>query len=298
MNVESPFARPGSNRLISLAQYHSRIARFVIRNLIAARDCYSIEGIHDLRVGIKRWRALTVLLQAILPGFDCGNCRKELNKIFKAAGRVRDCHIQQEQIRNSRTNRNWVLSEYYNDLKKTELPVRERFVRTATGFNPQILATVETDITQATTSAQTDVMVQNAFRRLQQGMRILLRYDMPGGFPEGDLHAIRIRSKETRYLVEIIQNCLSHRQDLGDLNARLYGVHQALGVWHDRQVALQRLTQFLDDHRKSRARIPQAYAAFTREIRDGKEAALRAFDSAWSQLVRLAGKSDVLNSGI
>ena len=270
----------------------------MVRNFIAARDCYSIEGVHDLRVGVKRWRALTVLLRAVLPGLDCGNCRKELNMIFKAAGRVRDCHIQQEQIRNSRANRNWVLSEYYNDLKKTELLVRERFVRIASGFNPQLLETVETDIARATISAQTDVMVQNAFRRLQQGLRILLRYDMPGGFPEGDLHAIRIRSKETRYLVEIIQHCLSHRQDLGDLNGRLYGVHQALGVWHDRQVALQRLTQFLDDRRKARGGIPRPYSAFAGEIRDGKEAALRAFDAAWSQLVRLAGKPNILNSGL
>lgn len=298
MHVESSFARPGSRRLISLAQHHSRLARFMMRNFIAARDSYSVDGIHDLRVGIKRWRALMVLLQAILPGFDCGSCRKELNRIFKAAGRVRDCHIQQELIRNSRANRNWVLSEYYNDLKTTELPARERFVRIAAGFDPKLLDTVETGIAQATPSARTDMMVQNAFRRLQQGMRILLRYDLPGGFPEGDLHAIRIRSKETRYLVEIIQNCLSHRQDLGDLNDRLYGVHQALGVWHDRQVALQRLTQFLDGRRKASGRVPQPYAAFAREIRDAKDAALRAFDAAWSQLVRLAGKSGILNSGL
>ncbi len=296
MHMDDSISKPGTRRLISLAQYHSRLSRIIVRNFTAARDSYSVDGTHDFRVGIKRWRAFMVLLQAMLPGFDSGSCRKELNRIFKAAGRVRDCHIQQELIRDSRSNRQWHLSEYYNDLKKSELTAREHFDRVAVGFNPQLLETVEVGITQAAPTVQTDVLGQTAFRRLDQGARVLLRYDMPGGFPEGDLHSIRIRSKETRYIVEIIQACLSHRLDLGDLNDRLRGVHQPLGLWHDGEVALDRLNAFLDHTGKKKLRAPSAYTAFAKELRDGKEAALRAFDSAWGRFVRLIDKSGMLKS--
>jgi CHAD domain-containing protein len=296
MHMDDSISKPGPRRLISLAQHHNQLSRIIARNFTAARDNYSVDGTHDFRVGIKRWRAFMVLLQAMLPGIDSKSCRKGLNRIFKAAGRVRDCHIQQELIRDARSNRQWGLSEYYNELKKSELAARARFARAAVGFNPQLLETVEAGITQAAPTVQTDVLVQSAFRRLGQGVRVLLRYDMPGGFPEGDLHSIRIQSKETRYIVEIIQTCLSHRRDLGDLNDRLRGVHQALGLWHDREVSLDRLNVFLDHSEKKKLRVPSAYAAFARELRDGKATALRAFDSAWGQFVRLIDKSGMQNS--
>ena len=285
-----------SKRLISLAQYHNRLARIIIRNFIAARDNYSVDGIHDFRVAIKRWRALMVLLQTILPGFEYASHRKALNRIFKAAGRVRDCHIQQELIRASRCNGGWSLSEYYNDLKKFELAARDRFARAAEEFDPQLLGTAEMEIAQATPGVPTDALVRGAFRRLAQGLRILLRYDLPGGFPEGDLHAIRIKSKETRYMVEIIQTCLSHRLDLADLDGRLRGVHQGLGLWHDREVALERLNEFLKRTNRRTLRTPSAYTSYARELREGKETALHAFETAWMHFVRLTDKSGGLKS--
>jgi len=296
MPTDSSISHTSTKRLISLAQYHNRLTRIILRNFIAARDSYSVDGIHDFRVAIKRWRALMVLLQAILPGFEFASCRKALNRVFKAAGRVRDCHIQQELIRDSRSNRDWSLSEYYNDLKKAELAARDRFARVAEELDPQLLGAVEMQIAQATSGAQTDVLVRGAFRRLAQGLRILLRYDLPGGFPESDLHAIRIKSKETRYMVEIMQTCLSHRLDLGDLNRRLRGVHQGLGLWHDREVALERLRAFLKHTSRKTLHAPTSYTAFARELREGEGTALRAFESAWVNFVRLTDKSGALKS--
>jgi len=255
-----------------------------------------VDGIHDFRVGIKRWRALMVLLQAVLPGFDYAACRKALNRAFKAAGRVRDCHIQQELIRNSRSNNHWSLSEFYNDLKKAELGARDKFARVAEEFDPQILSTLELEIAQTIPGAATDALVRGAFRRLAQGLRLLLRYDLPGGFPEGDLHAVRIKSKETRYMVEIMQTCLSHRLDLNALNKSLRGVHQGLGLWHDREVALERLGAFLKHTPRKTLQAPTSYTAYVRELREGKETALRAFESAWVTFVRLTDKSGGLKS--
>lgn len=296
MSGDPTISNSRSKRLISLTQYHNRLARIMVRNFIAARDQYSVDGIHDFRVAIKRWRALMVLLQAVLPGFDYASHRKTLSRVFKAAGRVRDCHIQQELILASRSNGNWRVSEYYNDLKKAELSARDRFARAADEFDPQLLGTVEIEIAQITPGVPTDVLVRGAFRRLAQGLRILLRYDLPGGFPEGDLHSIRIKSKETRYMVEIIQTCLSHRLDLADLNQRLRGVHQGLGLWHDREVALERLNAFLKRTNRRTLRVPSAYASFARELRDGKEGALHAFESAWVHFVRLTDKSGALKT--
>lgn len=294
MHGDVSIPRSNSRRLISLAQYHNRLARIIIRNFTAARDNYSIDGLHDFRVGIKRWRALMVLLQAILPGVEFRSCRKELNRIFKAAGRVRDCHIQQELMRAARSNRDWKLRETYHDLKQFELAARDRFARAAERFDPSMLDTVEAAIALATPGMPTDALVQGAFRRLAMGLRILLRYDLPGGFPTGDLHSIRIKSKETRYMVEIIQSCLSHRLDLEDLNIQLRDVHQALGLWHDREVAFERLNAFVAHTNKRSLHTPSAYTAYARELRDGKETALRAFESAWAKLVRLTDKSGAL----
>ena len=61
MHDETSISYSRSKRLISLAQYHNRLSRIIVRNFIAARDSYSVDGIHDFRVGIKRWRALMVL---------------------------------------------------------------------------------------------------------------------------------------------------------------------------------------------------------------------------------------------
>jgi CHAD domain-containing protein len=279
----------GPKRLISLPQYHTRLCRIISREFLAARDHFSVAGIHDCRVGIKRWRVFAAFLQAILPDLDTSSYRKELSRIFKAAGRVRDCHIQQDLIRASRFNENWSLSEYYNELKSIELRARERFARAADRFDPALLDAAAR-IAESIPSGRTEQTVQAAFQKLELDLRETMRYEAPGGFREADLHAIRVRCKETRYVVEIIRACLSHRSHLGDLDDRLRDVHQPLGKWHDLDVALERLTAFLESRRETPLRCASAYVDFGRELREARDANLQAFKAAWGKLVRLVDR--------
>ena len=59
------------------------------------------------------------------------------------------------------------------------------------------------------------------------------------------LHKVRIQSKETHYTLEIVQQCFHILEDRTDFISEIKKVHQVLGKWHDFDISLVYLNNFM-----------------------------------------------------
>ena len=90
-----PPAKAASFREYAAAQVRSRLGR-VAFELRHARKKPTDENIHDLRVAIRRLTETLRVFQSAFPEKESQNVRKQLRKIMKCAGSVREVDIALE----------------------------------------------------------------------------------------------------------------------------------------------------------------------------------------------------------
>lgn len=261
----------------------------VIKTLFArALDFNDEDSIHDLRVEIKRLRAFFNLIEWINPAFQAKQEMSEIRRLFRAAGVLRDNHVQQELVSQWITRRRYELSEYLNELKCAEKDSRPRFVKKGRKFDPGLLTEKWRHIRTALASLPPGHIREKAEGRLRFLTGSLIEFRNKSDFLEGDYHQIRILSKETRYTLEIIRKCFPQDQSRQDLDECIRKMHQALGKWHDDDVALASLDTFLLDYEGEALFRRGDYFKLIQGLEREKQKLLRDFEIAWQAFLKLA----------
>ena len=116
--------------------------RYLRRSLLG----FAPEDIHDLRVEIKRLRAFTDLLGWMDPGLQSRNRVRPLRRLFKAAGTLRDIHVQRALVEAHAGAPASRVGEFINRLQQLETVARQRYARVAVQFDPHHLATLLTGL--------------------------------------------------------------------------------------------------------------------------------------------------------
>ncbi len=263
-------------------EHHNSLHQKIHRHFDLAAGHFEVEAIHDLRVEIKRLRAFFDLIEFINPNFQARQNYKKIRKLFKAAGPVRDVHVQQQVVRAWSKKLALDPSEYYNFLKQKEMTVRSEFADAAVKFNFVVfeknaalmrtyLQFLPMDFVESKTHAQLDLLLQRLFdlRKSEDGS--------PQNF-----HEIRIGLKAARYTLEVLQICFQ-KEDLSPLNNQLRLMHQALGKWHDEEVGLESLEAFLQDQNAAQFFSKESYQLYAQNLRDDKSRLLDDFESRWKE---------------
>jgi CHAD domain-containing protein len=256
--------------------HYDALHQKIRRHFDLAANYFDIEALHELRVEIKRLRAFFELIEFINPNFRANKNFKNIRKLFKAAGPLRDVHVQQETTRAWSKKLNLNLSEYYNFLKQKEMALRPEFSAAAKQFDFKVfdanadrlrnyLQYLPADFVESKTHSQLDGLLQKA-RDLKN----------PPGDAAIDFHQIRITTKAARYTLEVLLGCFQ-KKELEPLNAKLRELHQALGKWRDAEMAIQSLQAFLQE-----AQIElfsrESYHTFEQGLQDEKTKQLAAFE--------------------
>lgn len=257
------------------------------RNYSLAVKFHDEDGIHDMRVEIKRLRAFFHLVEGINPNFQAKPNLKKIQKLFKSAGRVRDIHVQQELVRKWMAKLNLELSEYYNFLKQKEMEMRQTFSASNKKYDMGIFERNWTIISRCLALLPPDYIKNKTKQRMKNALNDVIKYKNKDSFVEEEYHDIRIKSKETRYTLEIYQKCIPHRQPLNLLNDSLRSLHQALGKWHDDDVGLQFLRSFQKEFPDQTFFSPDSYSKFAEGLEKEKKALLNEFERRWKKFLNL-----------
>jgi CHAD domain-containing protein len=262
--------------------YYGNLQRIVEENYNLAVRFADVEGVHDMRVGIKRLRAYFNLIEWINPVFQAKQNLKPIRRLFKTSGKVRDIHVQQELIRRWATELDLEMSEYYNFLKQKETEERKRFADFAKKkFDLKVFKSNWTLIQNVLSFISTEYIQFKSEERFNAQIEELVKFKEKENFIEDDYHAIRILSKEMRYTLEVLQTCFPPKNIWTQLNETLRKVHQALGRWHDDDVSLLFLDGFLLSYAGKSFFDRNSYVKYKKSLADDKVKQLAEFEQRW-----------------
>lgn len=270
-----------------LRAYFKSQEQKIRKNYSLAIQFFEAEGIHDLRVEIKRLRAFIYLAGAINPIFHPQQNIKKIQKLFKAAGKLRDIHVQQDLARRWISQLDLELSEYYNFLKKEELALRKEFFNSSKNFDLGIFKIIWARMKKSLMYISPEFIQFKAEERFEGLIDDLIQFKNKKNFVDDDYHTIRIRSKETRYTLEILQECMARKRPLKRLNNTLRGLHQSLGKWHDDDVGLQFLETFRQEFGEQQLFSEDSYSEYSKNLQKEKKSLLKLFERRWNSFLKL-----------
>lgn len=256
-----------------------------------ARRDFDAEDVHDLRVEVKRLRALLGVVKACSPKFKTRKLSGPFRRLFKAAAGLREAQVGSGLAGSWAASSALRLDEYRNALKQDELKGRKVFAAEAKRFRRDLLAGVGEDVDGAVRKRTSRELERSTEKRLAALSEGLLKLKKPRP-AKRDLHRIRVQAKKTRYTLEVLQECF-HPDDAGleRFNRALRSVHQALGRWHDLELASASLRGFFARRAEGPPSSPKAYEAYGRFLEFEGKKRLAEFEKAWAKLHRLTASS-------
>lgn len=218
-------------------------------NYLSALKTRDPESIHDYRVAVKRLRALFNLVETVNPGFDARKHLRRFRAVFKSSAEFRDLHIQADLAGEFSALSGFPGDEYLAFIRKRERKAAANMSEFGVDFDLERLGKKRKKIARALEGTDPD-SAERSMRYRFESLRGELAFRIEGHEPEDrDLHAVRILVKEYHYTGEILRECFPACLVDGDtVFAGLKRVHQALGKWHDYEVARAWLKRYGKKH--------------------------------------------------
>ena len=241
---------------------HQQLAQILV-NEHGVRKSHSVEYVHDMRVAIRRARAAIELCRSAYAPHTLDPYEKSLKRLGRALGNVRDFDVALANLRAFRRNQPEEQHKGIQGIRK-ELKRRRRhanhdlmalldskrhrkFVVELTDFcitpaaddgpskaNPHAIAPTQVRYT-----------LPNAVFATFQAVRAYeTAFEQPTLPPLETFHALRIQTKNLRYLLEFIDHLLGY-EGTNQL-AQLQALQEHLGQLNDAHVEQVRLRQWLN----------------------------------------------------
>lgn len=268
-----------------LFTYYQTLAASIQTHFFRAAAYRDPDALHEMRVGIKQLRAFFRLIECLAPEtFPASKYLRPIRKLFKISGDLRDAQVQQELILAWTKDIGVFLSEYYNDLKCKEMRSGASFTAFAAHFDLHEELQHHGERLIRTLAPLSDEHALSCLQsRLAHQLQELHACKQREPLEEDSLHPLRILAKEARYTLDIAARCFPNLQD-NALNDMLRGIHQALGKWHDSQIAKEHLDEFHETHASASSLTDEhAYDLLFLKIRNEKETYFREFQAYWAE---------------
>ncbi|MBY0401565.1 CYTH and CHAD domain-containing protein [Myxococcota bacterium] len=240
----------------------------IAENAVVALEGVDPEGVHQMRVGVRRLRALVALVRQVLPSIRLGRLRGPLRGLGAALGDVRDLDVFIE--RTLAVHRTLQGDEAgLEGLREGALQLREerreslcaallapRTSRLLLELGHWIAATEEQGFAEGEPSValgrRADHFAAGALTRLQRKAQKRASAAIEGS--PADRHALRLTLKKLRYASEFFRTLFDPR-DAKRFLRRVEKLLDLLGTQNDAETGRQILQQILD--RTSFERAPE-----------------------------------------
>ena len=273
--------------------YHSDMLKYYRAKLDTVRSNYflaleknDVDGVHDLRVALKRLKAFFNLVGSLSETFDAKKQFRDFRRIAKKTGGLRDSQVQLELLGEVNSDIKTDLSGYTAFLGKLEGECYERFLVFAAGDPLSKLDGMEKKIKRSlrpVTPVRAETKALGRFYNLRNDLVLRGR---DGVHKIENLHKIRILSKEIHYTFEILNQGLHLFETVTTFVKDIKKVHQVLGKWHDYEVCLDHLNDFFRENES--AVKDEQYAVFTKRVRNEKKRLEKKFESVIDDFVKKA----------
>ncbi|MBN1291952.1 MAG: CHAD domain-containing protein [Candidatus Latescibacteria bacterium] len=269
-----------------MLDYFQSKMKKVKKNYSSALKKNDPDGVHDLRVDLKRLKAYYNLIESINRNFKSKNEFKIFKIIADNTGCLRDTQVQKDLIKKMNESLMPDIHEYLQFLVTIEKHHYELFCKFSQSKPLEKLKDSTNSITHALKNispVRAETRAQGRFFNLRNNL-ILLSSNRR--LSENILHKVRKQTKETHYTLEIINHSFHIFPDWKEFTDEISKVHKLLGDWHDLDVGLITLRNFIKDNKGSLPDEP--YAILAKHIQDSKKDLRTHFRKTFNEFIRAA----------
>lgn len=236
-----------------LYDYFRKQAETFNANFRKVRENYNTDAVHDMRVAIKRIRAVFRLLPILDPAFGEDLPVEAINRVFKLSGKIRDAQVQQSLMQKMEDLLGTGFGEYYAYLKTTEAAAIKKFGRYASEHRPEDFTADLTDRVALTLAPFTGQQVRNAVTTLTERLKELAKKLKTDQEHDEQMHEIRRLLKQCNYLLSVFRRNDPQLPGLSRILETLEKANNTLGEWHDLVVGMEMLDRYMQ--KKTFARL-------------------------------------------
>lgn len=222
---------------------HSNIAYYL--NLCVERA--EAESVHQLRVSIKKFRAVSKLLEYLLP--EAGRENKQqlgkLRELFKMAGQLRDAQVQLILFEYYKKELNLEDTGFEYFLKRNERSAMRKFLAGFSLFKKMIASQPFNRLNLKKFELNPAESLRPVASKLLEKRIKKLRKTFLAADNDMMLHHARRQLKQIRYMLGIltVQDSFFEKYDVAMTGLRVAEIQ--LGRWHDLVVFRETLNKYL-----------------------------------------------------
>lgn len=229
----------------AIVNYFQTQQAIVISNLELAKGTHDIEALHDLRVGVKRLKALYQILEPISDGiFEYKVHFEDIRNLFKTVGALRDLQVQSQLFANyAESIPESEVIGFYQYLQQCHEKEAKIIDVALHRFNPEVMNDSLKDIAlfldQKSDKKGIKQVLKHLKKRLKQIEKLRkIKHD------EEKIHEMRTRVKQVVYIVEVMKLMAPDLEILPNFDL-VKKAGESLGLWHDHVVLAAQIEKFL-----------------------------------------------------
>lgn len=205
------------------------------------------EVVHQLRLSVKRIRALFTFLSFIEGKKKGRKHLRELKAIYKPTGVIRDTQVQVDLIK-TYEERFIIKYDKYLDYLNKRINAGYKNLKNASqqDFSTPLIE-LESLVNKIISKHSEEELHENVNDIIGENLAIIRNLNKLPTEKEKHLHEIRRILKEMRYLLDIFKDSIKEVKSLKVGLKRLKEIEKTLGKWHDQLNGELLLDGFIDD---------------------------------------------------
>lgn len=231
---------------------------------------YTINSVHEMRLCMKRLRALFIFLEALEPDLISTKIiLSGFRKLFKSAGNIRDIQIQKKIALHFEQELHTSFPEYISFLNKNEKKAIRAFEKRMRGYEPEKDFTLLRNIISDTLSTYPSEDISIRGSEIIFDKFSLVNTMAHKKLTPVQLHSIRTKLKQIAYLLKIWKEHDNVTQAIPVDRSYLQMIEIKLGQWHDYEVAQVFIKKFIISYPDDK-HVPIHYAILSISIRNNR----------------------------
>jgi len=208
------------------------------------KDLLDEESVHDLRVIIKRLRAIVYLLEQSAEEFKKEKHYEIFNDIFEKTGKLREIHVNQSILAIVDSSNKTELFKY---LKKKEGKSIKKAVKAIDSFKINRVNTFSNNVQTRITGLNSSQFIRETYKIVKARL-LEIKQVIEVDEKNIKLHRIRTQMNVLRAICDI-SNSIKQSDILERIIFELNAFHKDIGHWHDDEVFIKTCNKFLNKHK-------------------------------------------------
>jgi CHAD domain-containing protein len=232
----------------AILSYFQEQLTVVVDNWQTAQAEHDVDALHDLRVGIKRLKALYQVLDPMSNGvFEYKLHFEDIRQLFKAVGKLRDIQVQSRlfaYFAKEAPLENF--KDFYWQLQSLSDAESEDLKVALLHFNPKVAEDSLNDAAMFLDAYPEDKAIKLTLKYLKKRLNQIAAL-LPQKKDEEAMHEMRSRVKQAFYCIELLKLMQPDLEPI-DSPKTIKLVGELLGQWHDHVVLAAQIELFLEEN--------------------------------------------------